>query len=150
CGYQRVMINSNGTMLDDERIARLSQMPGPISISISLDGPAPLHDRVRGSGRFSQSKECLRRLHERGIEAHVMTVVTPDVLRALPGFLFDLYAELPGLSEVTLFPVGVGPAHTQKPGAQLRPLDPEELRQLCLVVAMAERFGMPASIGAYP
>ena len=72
------------------------------------------------------------------------------MLRVLHDFLRELYEALPALGGVTLFPVGVGPAHTHKPGTDVKPLDPEELRQLCLVVALAERLGMPTSIGAYP
>lgn len=150
CGYSRVMINTNGTMLTDERVARLKSWAGRISLSVSLDGPEAVHDAARGEGRFAEALDALRRLHAAGLEAHVMTVVTPEVLRALPAFLADLFDTLPALSGVTLFPVGVGPTHTHKPGAKLRPLVPDELKQLCFAVAMAERLGMPTSIGAYP
>ena len=149
-GYGRVMINTNGTMLTEQYIERLRQWAGRLSLSVSLDGPEDLHDAVRGAGRYRQSLDCLRRLHAAGLEAQVMSVVTPQVLRVLPSFLGELYEALPALHDVTLFPLGVGPAHTHKPGVTLRPLSPEELRQLCLAVTMAERLGMPVSIGAYP
>lgn len=150
CGYRRVMINTNGTMLGDEQVARLARWAGRLSLSVSLDGPKAVHDRARGAGRYREALDALRRLHAAGLEAHVMTVVTPEVLAALPRFLVGLFDAAPALRGVTLFPVGVGPAHTHKPGAALRPLDPGELQALCLATVVAERCGMPTSIGAYP
>jgi MoaA/NifB/PqqE/SkfB family radical SAM enzyme len=149
-GYGEILINTNGTLLPPETIARLAAYGPRITLSVSLDGPAEIHDRVRGEGRFEEAAAAARSLLAAGIRTTVMTVVTPEVLRALSAFLFDLKARLPGLGGVTLFPVGVGPMGSQKPGAALRALLPEEIVELALHVALINARELPIGIGAYP
>ncbi len=48
-------LNTNGTLLDRDRAARLFET-GLSSINVSLDGTdAPTHDRLRGTGSFAQT-----------------------------------------------------------------------------------------------
>ena len=75
-----------------------------MSLSVSLDGPEAVHDAVRGTGRLGEALDALRRLHAAHLEAHVMTVVTPEVLRVLPRFIANFFETLPALPGVTLFP----------------------------------------------
>jgi radical SAM protein with 4Fe4S-binding SPASM domain len=149
-GYERVVINTNGTLLTPERVRRLAACAPRVSVTVSLDGPEEIHDAVRGPGRFRQALDGLRALHAAGVDAQVMTVVTKEVLAVLPAFVLDLHEAAPGLRGITLFPVGVGPAGSQKPGAELRPLSAGELRRLCAAVALLERAGISIGIGAYP
>jgi radical SAM protein with 4Fe4S-binding SPASM domain len=149
-GYEDVLINTNGTMLTPDVVARLAAYGPRLALSVSLDGPEAIHDAARGEGRSREARKGLAELLARGIRASVMTVVTPAVLAELAPFLFGLWKELPGLAGVTLFPVGVGSEGTQKPGALLRPLTPDELRELALAVALIYRSGIPVGIGAYP
>ena len=149
-GYQRVLINTNGTLLSPDVIARLAPFRDHLCLTVSLDGPEPLHDRVRGPGRFREADDGLARALSAGIPSTVMVVVTPDVLAALTPFVTALARRHPQLAGVTLFPVGVGPAGTAKPGVSLRPLSPAEVREMVLVVALLFRAGLPIGIGAYP
>lgn len=55
-------IDTNGTMLRDfaEDIVRI----GNIHLTVSIDGPEPIHDRIRGvPGTFNRVREGLARLH---------------------------------------------------------------------------------------
>lgn len=149
-GYPGILINSNGTMLSDAHIARLGGYAGRVALSISLDGPAPLHDRVRGPGRFAQSDEVIGKLVAAGVPVTLMTVVTPRVLEVLPAFLRERMDAHPGLRGITLFPVGVGPSGSQKPGVELASLTPAMLQHLAACVALAWRAGIPVTVGAYP
>ncbi|NUQ71987.1 MAG: radical SAM protein [Polyangiaceae bacterium] len=149
-GYEEILVNSNGTMITPEIARRLASYGDSLAISVSLDGPAPVHDAARGEGRFQAALSGLSALLDRGVRASVMTVITPVVLVNLTEFIRDLRKELPGLAGFTLFPVGVGPVGSQKPGVDLRPLTPDELRELALTVALLYRTGIPVGIGAYP
>lgn len=149
-GYEEVLINTNGTLLRPEVIERLSGYGPKLSLSISLDGPEELHDRVRGPGRFQEAVGGLRAALDAGLRVTVMTVVTPEVLRVLGSFLTSLQRDFPGLLGVSLFPVGVGPEGSQKPGVALRPLLPAELVRLALLTALTSRTGFQVGIGAYP
>jgi radical SAM protein with 4Fe4S-binding SPASM domain len=57
-----VSIDTNGTMLKDfaADIVRI----GGIHLTVSIDGPEPIHDRIRGvAGTFQRVREGLERLH---------------------------------------------------------------------------------------
>lgn len=152
-GYPAILINTNGSLLTPDRIRALRALDEPrgkVTLSVSLDGPEPLHDAVRGEGQYAEATAAITALLEAGIGVTVMTVVTPAVLDALTPFVFDLKARFPGLTGVTLFPVGVGPHGSQKPGKHLRPLSPEELHELALTVAIIHRTGFSIGVGAYP
>jgi radical SAM protein with 4Fe4S-binding SPASM domain len=152
-GYPGILINTNGSLLTPARVRALEALDAPrgrITLSVSLDGPEPLHDAVRGDGQFKEATAAITALLEAGIGVTVMTVVTPEVLAALTPFVFDLKARFPGLTGVTLFPVGVGPEGSQKPGARLRALTSAELHELALTVALVHKTGFSIGVGAYP
>lgn len=153
-GYREVLINSNGTLLDEARVSALGARRNHVRVSISLDGPAELHDRVRGLGAFAAADQAVARLLAVGVPTTVMTVVTRPVLACLTAFLADLHGRHRGLAGVTFFPVGVGARSegkgTQKPGTSHTALSATELRRLALLVALADRSGLGCGIGAYP
>jgi len=149
-GYEHVLINTNGTFLSSDVAARLAAFGDRLSLTVSLDGPEDVHDRVRGAGRFREADEGLSRVLASGVRATVMVVVTPEVLRGLGPFVRSLLQRHPRLSGITLFPVGVGPVGSQKPGTVLRPLSHDEVREMVLAVALLFRAGVPLGIGAYP
>lgn len=149
-GYEHVLVNTNGTLLSPGLVRALASFGDRFSLTVSLDGPEEIHDRARGAGRFRESDEALGRAIDAGLRASVMVVVTPEVLRSLAPFLTALVRRHPTLETITLFPVGVGPEGSQKPGSVLRSLGPDEVRQLVLAVALLFRAGIPVGIGAYP
>ncbi|HVV84360.1 MAG TPA: radical SAM protein [Kofleriaceae bacterium] len=149
-GYRSTLINTNGTLLDDVAIARLARHQGKVGLSISFDGPAALHDPIRGEGNFARSDANLGRALAAGIPVTVMTVVTPAVLAVLPDFLVERHRSHPRIMGVTLFPVGVGPSGTHKPGASIRELGPDDVKLLAAQVALAARAGLRVQVGAYP
>ncbi len=48
-GCKTVLLNTNGTLLSGERLGRLAAHDGVI-LSVSVQGPEPFHERVRGAG----------------------------------------------------------------------------------------------------
>lgn len=148
--YPEILINSNGTFFTPDVVQRLSKYNPRIHISVSLDGPQSIHNSVRGEGLFQQTAEGINRLLAANIKTTIMSVVTPQVLAVLPGFIEDLFHNHPGIVGVTLFPVGVGPEGTQKPGATIRPLSPGELRELALIVALLYKSHRNVGVAAYP
>jgi uncharacterized protein len=88
-------LQTNGTTLNDEW-ARFLRDNG-FSVSVSLDGPAHIHDRHRRhvSGRPSFGNVCagidVLRRHE--IPISVLMVVDRDTLALGPDFMFDFFLE---------------------------------------------------------
>jgi MoaA/NifB/PqqE/SkfB family radical SAM enzyme len=64
CGY----LTTNGTMIDEPRarmLADLARTGFLKHVSVSIDGPAPLHDEARGvAGTYERTAAGLRRLQE--------------------------------------------------------------------------------------
>ncbi len=149
-GYGSVLINTNGTMLGPETIERLAVHQGRVKLTVSFDGPRELHDPVRGEGRFDEADATVERALGAGLAVTVMTVVTPAVLERLPEFLIERAQRHPRLAGITLFPVGVGPSGSQKPGAELANLSAGEISALAAVVSLFRSSGRRIVVGAFP
>lgn len=99
CGY----LTTNGTLIDDERARALAKLAANgflRHISVSIDGPADLHDVARGvAGTFGRAAAGLRRLQAAATEAgapiriSVNTTISAESLDAL-GRMADVAGEL--------------------------------------------------------
>lgn len=88
----RVNVNSNGatSFFRQEQLSRLVGCRG-LMFQISLDGPQPMHDAIRGPGTYARSIRSIGRLAELGIRCSVSTVAaTNDFLEHAFEFLRDL------------------------------------------------------------
>jgi uncharacterized protein len=83
---------TNGTLLADAWVDFIVE--AGINVGISIDGPRRLHDlnRVTRSGRgtFERTIAGVRRLRQRGVPFHVISVLTAESLAA-PQEMFDFY-----------------------------------------------------------
>ncbi len=72
--------------------------PARVVVTVSVDGPEDVHDRLRGrAGSYERALETWRRLDGlRGVEVYIGTTVTPDNVDALPELAAALPAALPG------------------------------------------------------
>jgi uncharacterized protein len=88
----RHSFQTNGTLIDDAWCDFVTE--AEIGIGVSIDGPQPLHDRNRvtrsGRGTFDKTIAGVRRLKERGVPFHVISVLTAESLAA-PREMFDFY-----------------------------------------------------------
>lgn len=67
-----VYISTNGTLLP-RRIEALRRVD---KITISLDGPEPVHDRIRGEGSFAQAVRAIALAQEYGIPVGLTCVIS--------------------------------------------------------------------------
>ena len=49
-GYESVLVNTNGTLINDAAARELGSRRDLVTLSISIQGPRELHDAVRGPG----------------------------------------------------------------------------------------------------
>ncbi len=84
---------TNATLIDDEWCDFIIEHG--LRIGVSVDGPAFLHDRVRktrsGEGTHARVVAGMRKLRERNIPFHVISVLTRESLD-YPDELFDFYS----------------------------------------------------------
>ena len=84
---------TNGSLLTDEIIGRVALL-GFEAVGVSLDGPAAIHDKVRGQiGLFAQATTVIRKLKEKGVHVSVSTCVNSLTLAGLEA-LVPLLADL--------------------------------------------------------
>lgn len=77
-----VRMITNGTMLD-KAAARKMKASGIDLVSISIDGPEEIHDRIRGNGVYQKVREAFRHLQNEGIACGVNTTVIKDNIEHL-------------------------------------------------------------------
>lgn len=83
-GYS-IGIESNGTLIKEEQIKRLSAYGEKIRISISLDGiTSDVHDSIRGQGAFEKTISNIRLLSEYHVPTRVITVLNKNNLEQIP------------------------------------------------------------------
>jgi MoaA/NifB/PqqE/SkfB family radical SAM enzyme len=96
-GYQSVFINTNATLLTAE-IAKKIAAYKDCSISVSLDGDQPLHNRLRGEGSYRKTVSGIETVLDAGIELVIFTLARKSLMAALPHFAEDLYRQFPDIA----------------------------------------------------
>lgn len=61
---------TNGTLIDAETARRLAEL-GPRFVQVSIEGRAPVHDRIRGAGNYKAALEGIRNLSRCGVRVSV-------------------------------------------------------------------------------
>jgi uncharacterized protein len=95
-------IQTNGTLIDDAWCDLFRTWS--VRVGISLDGPAPLHDRHRktrsGRGTHRNVMRGVRRMIQAGLPFYVIAVVTADALDE-PDAILDFFQES-GIRDIAL------------------------------------------------
>jgi len=100
-GYRTIFLNTNGTQLTAAVSRRLASYNG-LSISISLEGPQELHDRIRGEGSYTRTVEHIEEVLDAGIDLFIFTTVRKSLIHDLPNFAYAVYKKFPGIQYLTL------------------------------------------------
>jgi radical SAM protein with 4Fe4S-binding SPASM domain len=100
-GFERQDIVTNGTMITDAHLDELEKYPS-VALHISIDGPRPIHDLLRGEGNYDKSVATAKQCVARGIELGLSGVILKESLDNLKP-LVSLAAEL-GVPEVSFQP----------------------------------------------
>lgn len=104
-------IITNGLLLSDEILDRLSAVRKFKTVKISLDGAdAQVHDRIRRAGNFDRVVEKISLVRERGaFDVNLMFTVMRSNLESLPAFLhFGEELRVDGLIIERFIPWGKG------------------------------------------
>jgi MoaA/NifB/PqqE/SkfB family radical SAM enzyme len=100
-GYRSVFMNTNGLLMTAPVVDRLAQYPG-LRLSVSLEGPESLHDRIRGAGTHRRTAQGVERALEAGLAMSIFTTVGKPLLIQLPAFVKEVYATFEGIEQLTL------------------------------------------------
>lgn len=80
-----VSIESNGTLITQISIDRLSTYGDAIRVSISVDGmTAETHDAIRGTGTFDVTMATIQELKKAGVPTRIITVLHRQNIEQIP------------------------------------------------------------------
>lgn len=89
----RLSILTNGTIVDEKKLALLKQFRD-LTVQVSLDGPtAEKHDAVRGKGNFARALKGISLFRHNGIAVHLSAVLSKRSSQVIGDF-FDLAKSL--------------------------------------------------------
>jgi MoaA/NifB/PqqE/SkfB family radical SAM enzyme len=100
-GYQTAFLNTNGTLLTGKISRKLAAYNG-LTISVSLQGPRRLHDRVRGKGSYDRALKGIDNAMSAGLSVCIFTTVCRSLLPELPRFAEGVFSAFPDIKQLTL------------------------------------------------
>ncbi len=142
-GYESVFINTNGTLLNAEAARRLAGFGGRVTLSISLQGPEELHDRVRG-GSFRAALTGLEQALAAGIGVCVFTSAGKSLLPELPRFAEFLFDTYPAIKELALIQLIRVPGDAFDLSGEL--LTPEDFLSLVRMTALLNLYSYRVTV----
>jgi MoaA/NifB/PqqE/SkfB family radical SAM enzyme len=95
-GYQTVFLNTNGKLLSEDVNSKLSAYDG-LSVSVSLEGPKSLHDRIRGEGSYKWTMKSIEKVLDSSVDLFIFTTASKSLLPDLPYFADDIYKKFPDI-----------------------------------------------------
>jgi MoaA/NifB/PqqE/SkfB family radical SAM enzyme len=143
-GYESVFINTNGTLLTRDAAERLAAFGGRVTLSISLQGPEELHDRVRGGGSYRAAITGLGRALDAGLGLSIFTATGKSLVPALPRFAEFLFTTYPALQELTL--IQLIRVRGGAPGLSDDLLSPEDFAAMVRMAALLNLYGRRVSV----
>jgi len=100
-GYTTQEIVTNGTMITDAHLDRLEKTPS-VQLHVSIDGPQPIQDELRGEGVYEKSMRTVREAVRRGVRIGLSGVIMRETMATLE-HIVDLAVEH-GIGEVSYQP----------------------------------------------
>ena len=146
-GYQKITMNTNGRLLTAKIAARLAAYEG-LSISVSLEGPRDLHDRMRGDGTYRQTVRGIDKALDANIDLVIFSVAGKSLLAVLPHFVYTVYNRFSGIRHLTLIQL-IAPTHN---GFELAKelLEPHDFIEMVHTVCILNLCGLHTRIKNSP
>lgn len=142
-GYYSVFLNTNGLLMAGEVVQRLAQYPH-LTLSVSLQGPEALHDRIRGAGSYHQASRGIARALDAGLVLTIFTATGKALLAQLPTFAADVYEKFDGIERLTLIQLIRVQADFFDLSGDL--LDPEDFIRLVRTVSALNLCGLKTDV----
>jgi len=146
-GYQKISMNTNGRFLAGDVAKRFAAYED-FSISLSLEGPETLHDRIRGAGSYQPAVLGMEKALEAGVDLVIFTVAGKGLLPVLPRFVDDLYERFTDIKYLTLIQLIAATDDGFALSEEL--LEPEDFLQLVQTVSLLNVYGLRTNVKNSP
>jgi MoaA/NifB/PqqE/SkfB family radical SAM enzyme len=138
-GYQTVFLNTNGTLLRKPDAISFAGYDG-LSLSVSLQGPIRLHDRIRGKGSYDRATRGVDHALNAGVPVHLFTTIGRTLLPDLPQFANELINAFPRIEQLTLIQMIRVPNDALDLSKEV--LRPEDFLRLVRMISLLNLFGL--------
>jgi MoaA/NifB/PqqE/SkfB family radical SAM enzyme len=142
-GYETIFMNTNGTLLTEAVSVRLGAHSG-LTVSVSIDGPRVLHDRLRGEGSYNRTVRGVKKALDVGVNVFIFAIATKSLVSGLPRFADEIYRRYSGIKYLTLIPIISVQDCVFTNSKEL--LDPEDFVDLVWTVAFLNVYGLKTDI----
>ena len=146
-GYDTIFMNTNGMLITEEISKRFASY-GRFSISVSVDGPEALHNRIRGKGSHRRTMRGIEKALNEGNDLTIFTTATRSLLPELPQFVDDLYKRFPSINYLILIQL-IGMTNGAFALSE-ELLEPEDFVRLVRMVALMNLFGLRSIVKKNP
>lgn len=141
--YKSFFINSNGTLLTGPAVENLAAFDN-LTLSVSIDGPQTLHDKIRGRSSYQYAMNGIERALGAGLKVQIFTIARKSLLPLLPRLAEDLFQRLPTIQGLTLIQLNRVWGADRKLSDEL--LDPGNFLSLVKLAALLNRYGCRVDI----
>lgn len=142
-GYKTVFLNTNGTLLAGDITRRLAEYDG-LTISVSLQGPEALHDRMRGVGSYRRTIQGIEKALDESIRLIIFTTTGRRLLPELPNFVDATYKRFPDILSLTVIQIIRVRDDLVDLSEEL--LNPEDFLRLVRTVALLNLYGLRTDV----
>jgi MoaA/NifB/PqqE/SkfB family radical SAM enzyme len=142
-GYKTVFLNTNGTLLTGDINRRLAEYDS-LTISVSLQGPEALHDRIRGAGSYRRTLLGIEKALDEGIGLIIFTTTGRRLLPELAGFVDETYKSFPNILSLTVIQIIRVRDDTVDLSEEL--LSPEDFIRLVRTVSLLNLYGLRTDV----
>jgi len=146
-GYKTVFLNTNGMLLEEDVNCRLAAHDG-LSVSVSIQGPQALHDRIRREGSYVRTLQNIEKALDAGIDLFIFTTVCKSLIQDLPHFADEIYKKFPGLNCLTLIQLIRVTDDTFDLSKEL--LEPDDFLKLVWMTSLLHLYGLKTYILSNP
>ncbi len=101
-GFEWVYLNTTGSPLDKHAAKAFARFGKALGLSISLQGPDGLNDRLRGDGASGASRRGIALALDAGLAVDVFACAGKSLVPELPRFADDLFRAYPAVQSLTL------------------------------------------------
>lgn len=142
-GYESAFLNTNGMLLTPQFSKRLAGYKG-LGLSVSLQGPKPRHDHIRGRGTYERAQKGIRHALHAGLSVHVFTTVGRSMIQDLPGFAEYVFRVYPDLEQLTLIQLIRVPGDVFDLSREV--LNPDDFLRLVQTISLLNLCGLKVDL----
>jgi radical SAM protein with 4Fe4S-binding SPASM domain len=150
-GISEVIINTNGSLLNEDRLARLAALPLRFRLLVSIDGPPGVQETARAPGMTKKALDAIRNATRLGIRAEPCSILTAELVDYGVDRWFDyLTEELGRTPALILWPIFLYPDTQLSVDQGGSVLDAAHLWAAARQVAKLMLAGAEVTVADYP